>query len=138
MRIPTIRSMAHEHAQQQALFNSMIEGVLLLDSAGKIRLANQALERLFGLTSDVRGKSILEAFRLHELQELVSRALLDGQRVESDSRGSKLLTLFPRALKVRPPVGCGVSSVGCWVLGVRCRVAEEERRPASARAAGRL
>ena len=79
LRLQSQQALAHEHAQQNALFNSMVEGVLLLDHQGKIRLANQALECLFRLSSDIRGQSIMEAFRLHELQELVNRALIDGQ-----------------------------------------------------------
>ncbi len=64
---------AQIQAQQQALFNSMAEGVLVLDAAGRILLVNQSLERLFRLTSDVRGRTILEAFRLRELAELAAR-----------------------------------------------------------------
>ncbi len=79
LRLQHQQELAHEHAQQHALFNSMVEGVLLLDHEGKIRLANEALERLFRLTSDIRGQSIMEAFRLHELQELVNRTLIDGR-----------------------------------------------------------
>jgi two-component system phosphate regulon sensor histidine kinase PhoR len=71
--------MAHEHAQQLALFNSMVEGVLLLDASGRVRLINQALEQLFGLNSDIRGRTIMEAFRLHQLQELVNRAVIEKQ-----------------------------------------------------------
>lgn len=70
---------AHELAQQQALFNSMSEGVLVLDGEGRVRLVNQALERLFGLTGDIRGRTVMEALRLHQAQELVNRTLLDGQ-----------------------------------------------------------
>ena len=40
-------------SQQQALFNSMVEGVLLLDGDARVRLVNQALEQLFGLTGDI-------------------------------------------------------------------------------------
>src|SRR5882724_10084391 len=57
--------------QQEALFNSMVEGLLLLDQSGRITLANHAFGRLFGLTAEVRGKTIMEAVRLHELAELV-------------------------------------------------------------------
>src|SRR5712671_3288492 len=58
-------------SQQEALFNSMVEGLLLLDENGRIKLANYAFNRLFGITADVRGKTIMEAVRLHELAELV-------------------------------------------------------------------
>ena len=56
---------------REALFNSMVEGVLLLDSAGKIELVNQSFQRLFGVPSDIRGQTILEAVRLPELAEVV-------------------------------------------------------------------
>lgn len=70
---------AHELAQQQALFNSMREGVLVLDASGRVRLVNQALERLFGITGDLRGRTVMEALRLHQVQELVNRTLVSGQ-----------------------------------------------------------
>jgi two-component system phosphate regulon sensor histidine kinase PhoR len=72
-------ALSEEHAQQQALFNSMVEGVLVLDRDGKVRLVNQAVERLFTLEHDIRGQSIMEAFRMHALQELVNRAAIEGQ-----------------------------------------------------------
>lgn len=73
-------------AQQHALFNSMVEGVLVLDRAGRIQLVNQSLEKLFGLPADVRGRTILEAFRLHELDAIVrslpGRSRLSGRTIE--------------------------------------------------------
>ena len=60
-------------AQQQAVFNSMVEGVLVLDAAGRIQWINQSLQRLFSLTIDVRGQTIIEVFRLPELAALVQR-----------------------------------------------------------------
>lgn len=77
---------AHASAQgralQQAVFNSMVEGVLVLDQAGKVQLINQSLQRLFGLTADVRGRSLIEAFRLPQLSELVA-ALRHERSVQS-------------------------------------------------------
>ena len=72
-------ALAQSQAQQQALFNSMVEGVLLLDAHERVRLVNQALERLFGLTGDIRGRTMMEALRLHELQELAGRVRAEGQ-----------------------------------------------------------
>lgn len=68
------RQLAQARAQQQAVFNSMVEGVLVLDPAGRIQLVNESLRRLFGLTTDVRGRTILEAFRISELADLFQRA----------------------------------------------------------------
>jgi two-component system, OmpR family, phosphate regulon sensor histidine kinase PhoR len=64
--------------QQEVLFNSMVEGLLLLDERGRIQLANRAFASLFGVTVDIRGRTLLEAVRLHELAELVSS--LDSQK----------------------------------------------------------
>ncbi len=66
------RASAQVQALQQAVFNSMVEGVLVLNDAGKVQLVNQSLQRLFALTSDVRGQSLMETFRLPELSELVT------------------------------------------------------------------
>jgi two-component system, OmpR family, phosphate regulon sensor histidine kinase PhoR len=67
------RHSAQLQAQQSALFDSMIEGLLLLDENGKIQLANRAFAELFGITADIRGKTLLEVLRQHELTELLER-----------------------------------------------------------------
>ena len=64
---------AQVRAQQQAVFNSMVEGVLVLDEANKVELVNQSLQKLFSLTADVRGRTIIEAFRLPDLAEMMKR-----------------------------------------------------------------
>jgi two-component system, OmpR family, phosphate regulon sensor histidine kinase PhoR len=66
-------------AQQQVLFNSMLEGLLLLDRNRKIYLANRAFKNLFGLKIELRGKTVMEALRFHELDELVKRVEADQQ-----------------------------------------------------------
>jgi two-component system phosphate regulon sensor histidine kinase PhoR len=66
-------------SQQEALFNSMIEGLLLLDQSGRIQMANHAFATLFDLQIDIRGKTILEALRLHELAELVESLGAGGE-----------------------------------------------------------
>ncbi len=66
-------------AQQQVLFNSMLEGLLLLDRNRKIYLANRAFKSLFGLQVELRGKTVLEALRVHELDDLVNQVEAEGQ-----------------------------------------------------------
>ncbi len=66
-------------AQQQVLFNSMLEGLLLLDRHRKIYLANRAFKNLFGLKTELRGKTVLEALRFHELDDLVNQVEAKGQ-----------------------------------------------------------
>jgi len=64
--------------QMEVLFNSMVEGLLLLDETGRIQLGNRAFASLFGVTADIRGRTLMEALRLHELAELVNS--LDSQK----------------------------------------------------------
>ena len=58
-------------SQQEALFDSLVEGLLLLDEDGRIRLANRAFASLFGVMEDLRSRTIMEALRLRELADLV-------------------------------------------------------------------
>ena len=60
-------------SQQLALFDSMIEGMLLLDDHGRVQLANESLRKLLDTTADLRGKTIMEALRWHELAALSER-----------------------------------------------------------------
>ena len=71
-------------AQQQALFNSMTEGVLLLDAAGRVQLVNEAFARLFSVAGDVRGRTVMEALRLHQVQALVNQTLIEGQMQDGE------------------------------------------------------
>jgi two-component system phosphate regulon sensor histidine kinase PhoR len=73
------QAIGHELARQDALIHSMIEGVLVLDRHGQVSLVNRSMQKSFGLESDIRGRTIMEAFRQHELQELVQRTAVEGQ-----------------------------------------------------------
>ena len=86
---------AQAQAQQQALFNSMIEGVLLLDAEGRIQLLNQSLTRLLNLTENIRGRTIIEALRWPALAELAARVVDEKrvQEVELDAPDSAARTL---------------------------------------------
>jgi two-component system phosphate regulon sensor histidine kinase PhoR len=72
------RAALQVQTQQEVLFDSMLEGLLLLDERGCIQLANHAFATLFGVTVDIRGRTIMEALRLHDLAALVSS--LDTQK----------------------------------------------------------
>jgi two-component system phosphate regulon sensor histidine kinase PhoR len=88
-------------AQQQVLFNSMLEGLLLLDRNRKIYLVNRAFKNLFGLKTELRGKTIVEALRLHELDELILRVEAEQQVLDYEI---KLPDLNERWLQVNAAV----------------------------------
>ncbi len=67
------QSALEQQTQQDAIFNSMQEGLLLLDKTGRIQMANRAFAELFDGADDVCGKLLLEAVRWHEAAELVER-----------------------------------------------------------------
>jgi two-component system phosphate regulon sensor histidine kinase PhoR len=78
----------------ETLFNSMVEGLLVLDQNGRIQLANRAFANLFGITTDLRSRTIIEALRLHELSELVDAVSTQPQVLEHElklSRPNELL-----------------------------------------------
>jgi len=56
-----------------ALFDRMVEGVIVVDSGGRIRLANRASAELFGFEGSSVGRTVLEATRHHEVSAVVSR-----------------------------------------------------------------
>lgn len=65
-------------AERQTIFNSMIEGVLVLDREGRVVLLNRSCEEQFNLTTDVRNRTLPEAIRSAELIALVDRLKSEG------------------------------------------------------------
>ena len=77
----------HAHtARLEAMLDSMIEGLIVLDSRGRITLANRASERLFGFSRMMAGGTLLEAIRHHEVAALAARVNAEGSVVEHEVR----------------------------------------------------
>jgi two-component system phosphate regulon sensor histidine kinase PhoR len=74
-----LRELAAEKAELSAVLSSMTEGVLAVDAAGKIRLANDALRQQLDIGGEAIGKSALEVFRNVALQEIVAEAVKVGR-----------------------------------------------------------
>lgn len=73
-------------ARQDALFDSMIEGVLVLDETGHVQFANSTFAEMFATTGVLRGKTLLEAVRQHEIAEIVERTGAEGRVVDQELR----------------------------------------------------
>jgi len=67
--------LARERSQLRTILDGMVEGVLLLDAAGSIVLANEAFTRIFTAQEPVAGRRLLETARVPALQEAVASAL---------------------------------------------------------------
>jgi len=56
-----------------ALFDRMVEGVIVVDATSHVRLSNRAAGELFGFSPPATGRTVLEATRHHEVAALVAR-----------------------------------------------------------------
>jgi two-component system phosphate regulon sensor histidine kinase PhoR len=65
--------------RQIALFNNMVEGVLTLDERRCVELFNPPLEKLLGVTENVKGRNIIEILRLPRFTELLDRLDVEGE-----------------------------------------------------------
>jgi two-component system phosphate regulon sensor histidine kinase PhoR len=69
-----IRMSNEEQGKLAAAFAGMMEGVLILDSEDKIEVVNRAFVDMFASQyGNVRGKTLIEAFRSVEVQNIFSR-----------------------------------------------------------------
>jgi two-component system phosphate regulon sensor histidine kinase PhoR len=68
----------HMQAERAAIFDNMVEGVVLLDQDGRIQLANKPFLQFFAIPSDPAGQTLIEATRDHQLATLL--AGLDAAR----------------------------------------------------------
>jgi two-component system phosphate regulon sensor histidine kinase PhoR len=87
------RRAAHEQAvgvetqtRQDALFDSMIEGVLVLDESGRVLFANRAFAEIFATSGILRGKTLIEAVRLNEAMEILVRTRSEGRVIDHETR----------------------------------------------------
>lgn len=99
----------HEQAQRTtALFDRMIEGLIVVDAAGRIRLANRAAGEMFAFEPPATGRTILEATRHHEVAAIVSRLDSTGEVLGHELRIDEVsATRFfqVNALALRDPNG---------------------------------
>lgn len=60
-------------ARTSALFDRMVEGIIVVGANGRIRLANRSAGELFGFSGPAADRTIMEATRQHEVAALVAR-----------------------------------------------------------------
>jgi len=73
-------------AQTAALFDRMVEGIIVLGADGRVRLANLAAANLFGFGPPAVGRTILETTRQHEVAALVTRLELEPEVLNHELR----------------------------------------------------
>jgi two-component system phosphate regulon sensor histidine kinase PhoR len=70
-----LAELAHDRAQMEAILSGMIEGVIVVDSHGRVQLANGAARRMLRLDELAIGHPYVETIRHPAIVELVAAAL---------------------------------------------------------------
>lgn len=73
------QQIADEGFSLRAILGSMVEGVMIVDAAERIRLANDALARMFEFPHSPINRTLLEVFMNPELRQAVELTLKDGR-----------------------------------------------------------
>lgn len=80
-----MREIGNQNQKLSAVFNSMIEGVMVMDREGRIVSVNPAVERVFGVErGNIEGRTFLEAIRNNDLAEVITAALVKGKPVSRE------------------------------------------------------
>lgn len=78
------QELASEAANLRAILASMTEGVMLVDRAHIVRMANHSLSELLELRADPTGQSVLHGVREIGFEEIVAGTIESGQASESE------------------------------------------------------
>lgn len=110
-----IKEVSRQNQHLKAIFNSMIEGVVVIDKNGYIVSINGTIEKIFGISKkSAENKVFLEAIRNNELWDIVDKVLKEGVLI---SREIRLEWPVQRALKINASAIFDDSSVsGCLLV----------------------
>jgi two-component system phosphate regulon sensor histidine kinase PhoR len=75
----TLQEVSNRRDELEMLLNGMQEGVFVLDSQGKVVLANKAVRLMSGVSNTIMHREPIEFLRSPELQEACTQALEQGQ-----------------------------------------------------------
>lgn len=92
------RELHGQAARTAALFDRMIEGIIVVGANGRIRLANVAAANLFDFPPPATDRTLLEATRHHEVAALIARLDIESEVLNHEFRVERLAT--PRVLRV--------------------------------------
>jgi len=80
-----IKQTKEQNQKLTAVFNSMIEGVIVTDKATRIVSLNHTVEEMFGVCEKAaKGKLLLEAVRNSRLSEVISDVLENGRSASAE------------------------------------------------------
>ncbi len=107
-RAQRVVELAAQAERTAALFDRMVEGILVVGPFGKIRLANRAAGELFGFRPPAHDRTVLEATRHHEVAALVARLERESEVLNHELRlegMAETRILQVNALALKSPEG---------------------------------
>lgn len=93
--------------QNQAVIDSMVEGVVVLDPQHRVVLANRAAAAMFGFPWPAAGRTLLETVRHHEVAALIERLTQESRVIGHEIRieGAQPLLVQVNAAALRDGAG---------------------------------
>jgi len=80
-----IRQIATKNQHLEAIFNSMVEGVIVIDNSSKIISINHTIEGLFNVDKDkVEGRLFLEGIRNSEISEVLNNSMQSAKPISKE------------------------------------------------------
>jgi two-component system phosphate regulon sensor histidine kinase PhoR len=80
-----IKEIKAQNQKLSAIFNSMVEGVIVVDKTGRIVSVNSTIEKIFGATKDtMEGRVFLEAIRNNDIAEVVNAISREGKPLTTE------------------------------------------------------
>jgi len=101
-------------ARTEALFDRMVEGILVVGQDGRLRLANRAAAGIFQFEAGAAGRTVLEATRHHEVAAIVARLASEPEVLNHELRidgVTETRWLQVNALALRTPEGEGEGAI---------------------------
>jgi two-component system phosphate regulon sensor histidine kinase PhoR len=82
-----------EKRKVEAILRNMSDGLILTDTKGKIVLSNDAVTKLFGVSSSFEGKMLVEALRKAEFTDMVGQVVANKEKIVRE-----LEVIYPKEL----------------------------------------
>ncbi len=67
-----VQELAGEQTRTQTILRGMVEGVLVIDEAGHVQIANESVKRMLGISEDPAGRQYVELIRHPEVTRLIA------------------------------------------------------------------
>jgi two-component system, OmpR family, phosphate regulon sensor histidine kinase PhoR len=123
----TIRSLTAERNRSAAILSSMVEGVAVMDAAGRMVFANQAFTQLLGSgASAPEGRPLVEVTRQTELLDVARRALA-GREIASSEVTVGTVRQKTFAVTAAPVLTLGSQAAAAGAVLVLHDISEQRR-----------